>query len=155
MSGLWLKGPGRIPRGGLKKIMTERTKVVVRHTNGTVLKGYTQDFFPNKDRFHLFPVDKPNGQGIEIILKELKGMFFVRDFAGDPQYTERKKFNGGEKPPGKKIDIMFSDGEVMVGSTLGYDSKRPGFFILPVDPNSNNLRVFVISTAVKQIRLLG
>jgi hypothetical protein len=135
--------------------MTERNKVIVRYTNGTLIKGHTQDFFPSKDRFHLFPADKPQEQGVEIILRDLKAIFFVRDFEGDPQYAERKKFNGGEKPPGKKIDIMFSDGEVMVGSTLGYDSKRSGFFILPVDPRSNNLRVFVITTAVKRVRLTG
>jgi hypothetical protein len=135
--------------------MTERTKVVVRYAHGHMVKGYTRDFFPNKDRFHLFPTGKPDELGIQIILKELKAVFFVRDFAGDPQYTERKKFDEGEKPSGKKIEITFLDGETMIGSTLGYDRNRPGFFVLPVDPKSNNIRVFVISSAVKQVRVLG
>jgi hypothetical protein len=44
---------------------------------------------------------------------------------------------------------------VMVGSTvLNYDPKRPGNFIIPADPNSNNVRVFVVSSAVKSVRQL-
>ena len=133
----------------------ERIKVVVRYTNGQVLKGYTQDFFPNKDRFHLFLADKPSALSIEVVLSKLKGVFLVRDFAGDSQYVEQKKFEGGEKPSGKKLEITFADGEIMVGSTLGYDGKRSGFFIFPADPRGNNIRVYVISSAVKQVRQLG
>jgi hypothetical protein len=43
----------------------------------------------------------------------------------------------------------------MVGSaSLGYDPKRLGNFIIPADPNSNNIRVFVVSSAVKGVRQL-
>ena len=38
------------------------------------------------------------------------------------------------------------DGEVLVGSTLGYDPKRQGFFIFPADPKSNNVRVYIVSS---------
>ena len=71
---------------------TERIKVVVRYANGRVLKGYTQDFYPNKDRFHLFPTDQPGALGVEVLVKDLKALFLVRDFAGDPHYVERKKY---------------------------------------------------------------
>ena len=39
----------------------------------------------------------------------------------------------------------------MVGSTAGYDLDRLGFFFFPADPDCNNLRVFVISSAVESI----
>ena len=58
----------------------ERIKVVVRYTSGRVLKGYTQDFFPNKDRFHLFLADKPDASGVEVSLKDLKAIFLVKCF---------------------------------------------------------------------------
>ena len=132
----------------------EQIKVVVHYRAGKIMKGYTHDFFPHKDRFHLFPVDRPNTQGTEVFLKDLKAIFLVRDFAGDPNYVDRKKYVEGEKPSGKKVEVLFEDTEVLVGSTLGYDRSRPGFFILPVDPKSNNLRVFVVSSAVKQVRQL-
>ena len=131
----------------------EPMKVVARYTNGTVVKGFTQDFSPNKDRFHLIPVDKRSGGTIEVYVSRLKAIFMVRNFIGDTQYKERKAFEKGENSSGLKLEVTFKDGEVMVGSTLlSYDPKRQGFFIVPVDPMSNNTRVFVVSSAVKSVR---
>ena len=130
----------------------ERTKVVVRYADGKVLKGFTQDFFPHKDRFHLFQVEGQGEKPVEIQLNHLKALFMVRDFAGDSGYRERKKYLEGEKPSGRKVEITFNDGEVLVGSTLGYDRERVGFFLFPVDPRSNNIRVYVIVSAVKDVR---
>lgn len=87
-------------------------------------------------------------------MKELKAIFFVKDFDGNYTYDERKKYFEGEKPSGRKIEVTFRDGEVLVGTTLGYDPNRPGFFVFPADPKSNNLRVFAVSSAVKKVRYL-
>jgi hypothetical protein len=132
----------------------EPIKVVARYINGKVIKGLTQDFFPNKDRFHLQPFGKSTSEASEIFVKDLKAVFFVRDYAGDYQYDERKSYREGEKASGRKMEVTFKDGEVMVGSTLGYDPSRPGFFLFPADPKSNNMRVFVVSTAVKKTRFI-
>ena len=132
----------------------EPVKVVVRYSNGKVMKGFTQDFFPNKDRFHLHSASKASGDAVEVLLKNLKAIFFVQDFDGNAKYNERKAYVEGEKPQGRKVEITFADGEMMVGSTLGYDPSRPGFFIFPADPKSNNIRVFAISSSVKKVRNL-
>jgi hypothetical protein len=132
----------------------EALKIVARYIDGRVAKGLSQDFFPNKDRFHIYPADKSSGETVEILLKQLKAVFFVRDFVGDSQYNERKEYVEGEKPSGRKIEVMFKDGEVLVGTTLGYDPTRPGFFLFPADSKSNNVRVFAVTTAVKKVRFL-
>jgi len=132
----------------------EPVKVVARYLDGRRIKGFSQDFFPNKDRFHVYPAAKPSGEAAEVLLKELKAIFFVKDFTGNYLYNERKEFNQEEKPSGRKIEVTFKDNEVLVGSTLGYDPSRPGFFIFPADPKCNNVRVFAISTAVKKVRFL-
>ncbi len=132
----------------------EKVKVVVRYSCGRVIKGFTQDFFPAKKLFHLTPVDNPSGESIEVSIDDLKAVFMVGDFDGQPQYKERKKYVDGEKPSGQKIEVTFRDGEVLVGSTLGYDHKRQGFFMFPADPNSNNIRVYVVSSSVKKVRYL-
>ena len=133
----------------------EPTKVVVKYLNGKVIKGFMQNFSPNKDSFHLIPADKSSGGPIEVLVKHLKAIFVVRDFMGNPQHDERKKYVEGESPSGLKLEVTFADGEVIVGSTLlGYDPKRQGNFIVPADPNSNNIRVFVVSSAVKSVRQL-
>ncbi len=132
----------------------EPTKVVARYSGGRVVKGFTQDFLPNKDSFHLFQVSKGPGEAIEVFVRELKAIFFVRDFKGNPLHQERKLYIKGEKPSGRKVEVTFVDGEVLVGSTLGYEPKRQGFFVFPVDPKSNNQRIFAVSSAVNQVRFL-
>jgi len=105
----------------------EPTKVVVKYTNGTVIRGSTQNFSPNRDWFYLTPADKSSGGTIQVLVKHLKAIFIVRDFMGNPKYDERKKYIEGQNPSGVKLEVTFTDGEVMVGSTLlGYDPKRQG-----------------------------
>jgi len=133
----------------------EKVKIVARYLNGRMIKGFTQDFAPNKPGFHIFPSEAVNPmESKEILLRDLKAVFFVRDFAGRPDYDERKIYSSEERPSGRIVEVTFNDGEVLVGSTLGYDPKRPGFFVFPADPNSNNARVFALSKAVRLVRYL-
>ena len=133
----------------------QQSKIVARYADGKLLKGYSRDFYPNKSHFHLFPVGAgPSEEPIEVWIKDLKAVFFVRDFGGDPFYNERKEFAEGERPPGRRVEVTFKDGEVLVGTTLGYDAHRQGFFFIPVDPKSNNLKVFAIAAAVTRVRFL-
>ena len=133
----------------------EPVKIVMRYADGKIVKGFTGDFAPNKAVFHVSTVESGvvSDKVIEISVKELKAIFFVKDFSGDPSYDESKQFSGTQ-PPGRKVEVTFSDGEVMVGSTAGYDRNRPGFFIQPADSASNNLRVYAVSSAVKNVRFL-
>jgi len=127
-------------------------KVVVRYVDGRILKGFTQDFFPNKDHFHLHPFDKSAGQvPMKIQVKDLKAVFFVKDFEGDAIYSERRNFSETDKIQGRKIEVVFQDGEQLVGSTMGYDRSRQGFFIIPVDSSGNNERVYVVQAAVNRV----
>jgi hypothetical protein len=129
----------------------EPAKVVVRYTSGTLMKGFTQDFSPEKERFHLFPIGQPLNS-VEVFMKDLKAVFMVKDFSGDSRYEDLKRFDCKNPQAGKKVEIAFHDGEVIIGSTLAYDRSRPGFFMFPADAHSNNIRVFVVSSAVKDVR---
>lgn len=133
-------------------MQVEPVKVVVRYSNGRVIKGVTKNFLPNKNRFHLSLADKPSREAVEVFVNDLKAVFIVRDFIGDLSYEERKKRPEMEKPSGRKVEVTFVDGEVLVGSTLGYDLKRQGFFVFPADPRSNNIRVYAVSSAVREMR---
>jgi len=133
----------------------EPIKIIARYADGKIIKGYTPDFFPNKPFFHVYKsVFESKNEGSKVLLEELKAVFFVKDFEGNPLYNERKEFIEGQKLHGRKIEVTFKDSEVLVGTTTGYDPHREGFFLFPVDPQSNNLRIFVISNAVKKVRYL-
>jgi hypothetical protein len=132
----------------------EPIKLVARFLNGGVIKGYTQNFFPDKPFFHITPLDPTiSGSPIEVQVKDLKAIFFVRDFLGNRKYQEQKLPNG-TKIVGRKVEVTFKDKEVIIGSVLGYDPKKPGFFLSPNDPHSNNLNIFVVSRAVSKVNYL-
>ncbi|HEX9191144.1 MAG TPA: hypothetical protein VF847_03535 [Candidatus Deferrimicrobiaceae bacterium] len=131
----------------------EVNKIVVRYRDGRIRKGYTENFFPNKPKFHLRPLGAAGpGEAEEVMLNELKAVFFVRDFSGDRVYKERKTLMEGEKTQGRVIEVTFADGEMLVGTTMGYDPRRPGYFIFPIDPKTNNLKIFVVSASVRSSR---
>lgn len=133
----------------------EPIRVVIRYADGKFIKGYTDDFFPNKPSFHVHPVELGRAdKGIEVTVSQLKAIFFVKDFDGDPTHRDQKGFAEGQQASGRKVEVTFTDGEVLVGSTVGYDPKRPGFFIIPADLQANNLRVYVVSSAVRRFRFL-
>jgi hypothetical protein len=126
-------------------------RVVARFRNGTVVRGYTNDFHPSKSHLHLTPEDK-TGEAMFLALSQLKAVFFVREFAGDPTRVEGQAFEGAQ--PGRKIEVAFEDGEVLRGTTLAYRADGCGFFVQPADAGSNNMRVFVSPGATLHVRLL-
>jgi hypothetical protein len=130
-------------------------KIVVRYASGKTLKGYSQDFSPTAPHFHVRPNEAVgSGTGQQVLLRDLKAIFFVKNFSGDNSYEERKTFVAGKALSGKKIEVTFKDGEVLVGTTTGYDAQRPGFFLFPADDKTNNTRMFVVTAAVKGVRFL-
>jgi hypothetical protein len=132
-----------------------QNKIVVRYLDGRVSKGFTSNFMPNKDSFHLVPVDAPPGfKPIDVHIRELKAIFFVKDFVGDRHYNEKKTFELSQPVVGKKIQVVFRDGEKLVGTTQGYQAGRPGFFVFPADNKSNIDRFFVIAAAARSISFL-
>ena len=52
---------------------------------------------------------------------------------------------------GKRIQVKFKDGEVLIGYTSGYSPDRMGFFVFPSDPDSNNEKVFVVAAAAANV----
>jgi hypothetical protein len=134
----------------------EPIKVVLRYLDGRVVKGYTQDFNQTRPSFH-FQINTAEGSSNNSMLvevKDLKALFFVKTFEGDREYDERKEFIPGDLAQGRKVEVTFKDGEITQGSTVGYDPQRPGFFLLPVDKGSNNIRIFVVTAAVNSFRFL-
>lgn len=145
--------PPRIPDPRFSGIMTNApvgSAVVVRFVDGRVLKGTTHDFAPLKPNFHLTDRDNPAARAVNVSISELKGVFFVRTYDGNPEHVENRDLSHA-KGQGRKILVTFADGEVLGGFTTGYSKDKQGFFVIPGDPGTNNSRVYVVTAAVKKI----
>jgi hypothetical protein len=132
-----------------------QNKIVVHYQDGNVSKGYTNNFMPNKDFFHLVPLDAPaDAKPLNVFVNVLKAVFFVKDFTGDKQHREKKIFDTAKPAVGKKIKVVFKDGEELIGTTQGYQPGRPGFFVFPADEHSNLDRVFIFSAATRNVSFI-
>jgi hypothetical protein len=132
-----------------------QNKIVVHYQDGRLIKGFTSDFLPNKELFHLVPTDTaPGTKPHDIRIPELKAIFFVKDFKGNSDYNEKKEFNPAKPAAGRKIKVLFKDGEIMLGTTQGYEPNRPGFFLIPADQQANVQRCFIIASATQKVALI-
>jgi hypothetical protein len=137
-------------------VVSVQNKVVARYMDGRVVKGTTIDFLPTRPSFHLVPIGQ-SGTSISVIeiqVSDLKALFFVKDFIGDPAYDEMKAFNAGTPTQGRRMQVVFKDDEMLVGTTTGYQPERSGFFLVPADPKSNNDRCFIVAVAVKGVKFV-
>jgi hypothetical protein len=124
--------------------------VVVRFLDGRTLKGTTHDFAPNKSEFHLYEGGDESSHAVPVGTASLKAVFFVKSYEGDQSRQDKNDFEG-TAVHGRKMRVRFLDGEEIAGTTTGYNPKKPGFFLIPADPDGNNARVFVVSSAVASV----
>lgn len=142
----------------------DEEQVVLKFLDGTIIKGYLRDFSEKSDELKL---QEPGAMAVRTVKSDLlKAIFFVKSFEGNRQYNEKKTY-GIRKPHGHRTFIKFVDGEDLVGfleSEMPWDkgfflshhtiNNLKGFFLLPADEGSNNIRVFIFVHAVKDLTVV-
>lgn len=133
----------------------------MRCLDGRVIRGHIDDFSASDERV---TVEDESSARREIGVGELKAIFFVRTFEGNKSYAEKKSFLD-QVSLGKRVFVKFKDGECMNGYIEGgvpwkrgfflEPKKGPGFFLLPVDNESNNIKVFVVASSVWDVTVMG
>ena len=134
-----------------------KKKAVVKYQNGEIIKGWVEDFRPERESFTLFPlIEYSEEERMEIKFSSLKAVFFVKDFIGNKDYKKVRTFNVDFKitPSQRKLIVNFLDGEHLYGTSHSYGRYKVGFFVYPVDPKDNSERIFVVHSAVESIRLM-
>jgi len=131
----------------------EAMKIVVRYKDGRIVKGYTDHFEPDKPSLRIFK-DATGESPIELAINELKAVFLVKTFEGNRDYSERKVFHKSDRVLGRKVQIKFIDGEVLQGTMVGSDADGSGFFLIPPDPESNNISLFAVAKALISLKQL-
>jgi len=141
----------------------EGEMIVARFRDGRLLKGFVKDFTIESDTIILS--DRKTRKENRVLIEELKALFFVKNFEGSSKYVERKVF-GIRKNLGRKVFIKFIDKESLVGFIEGeipwdkgfslakLGKRAKGFFLTPVDGNSNNDRVFVVGSAIDNVTIM-
>jgi hypothetical protein len=127
----------------------EDKKIVIKFKDGSIMKGQTTDFRPERQFFYLELVERGTKK---IDIEDLKAIFFVKDFTGK---KEHKKIYKDVMPwGGQKVKVEFIDGEMITGYTASFSTGIYGFFITPADSKGNNEEIFVIKSATKSIAFL-
>ena len=122
--------------------------VAVRYQDKRLLKGWTRDFMPNRDFFHLQQGDQ--ARATRIRLGGMKAVFFLKTPGRDPSCIDRRIFSqrtGGNT----KVWLEFTDGEKFAGWSNAVPSSGNGFFLFPADADSNLEKAYVFRSAVERL----
>ena len=129
-------------------------KVIVRKMDRDSLTGYVAGSnFVADGKLELLT---QSGKVIFIDLREVKGVYFVRDF-GDTESLGRKTFTTRTRSEGLWVRIEFVDKYVLEG-LMPNDLTLltgEGYLIIPPDTRSNTQRIFVPRSALSSLTVLS
>ncbi|HKD83774.1 MAG TPA: hypothetical protein VKB58_03415 [Terriglobales bacterium] len=132
---------------------TTHKKVIVRKMDRDTANGYVNATFVSDGKLELL---NTSGNVVSIDLRDVKGVYFVRDF-GDSESLTRKTFTSRPRIEGLWVRLRFRDNEVIEG-VMPNDLLQEGvegFSIIPADTTSNTQRIFVPRTALAEMNVIG
>jgi hypothetical protein len=131
-----------------------RKRVVVRKLDKGLIKGFLD---PQGYVAENIEVLDREGRLVQVAMSDVKGVFFVRDFTGNPDRAERKIFRSRPRLAGLWVRMTFKDSEVLEALLPNnlLDVDPLGFLVTPPDVYSNNLRIFIPRTALTEMEVLG
>jgi hypothetical protein len=129
-------------------------KVIVRRLDRDSLQGYVAPgSFVSDGRLELL---NTSGKVVMLDLKEIKGVYFVRDF-NDSEGVSRKTFAARPRSEGLWVRLKFNDNDIIEGMMPNdlTQLSSEGFLIIPPDTRANTQRIFVPRTALAAMNVLG
>ena len=130
--------------------------------DGRVSKGFSRDFDPAQESFHLVRREGTIAASHEIRIEELKALFHVKTW-GRKDRHKGQEFTGfprtrrparASAPTLIKTVLEFYDGEKIFAYSLDYDPNRRGFYVLPADPADNNRTIYVVNSSLVNIQFV-
>ena len=129
-------------------------KVIVRKMDRDTVSGYVSPSqFVSEGKLELL---NTSGTVIAVDLKEIKGVYFVREF-GDSESLTRKTFTSRPRVEGLWVRLRFRDNEIIEGMMPNdlLQEGGDGFSIIPPDAHSNTQRIFVPRSALAEMTVIG
>ena len=130
-------------------------KVVVRRFEREPVSGFVNPLtYLQPDGVELLT---PAGSVSLLPYADIKAVCFVRDFASAGAEPEQKLFHARPKMDGLWVRMRFNDDEIMDGLLPNnlLQLEPFGFTVIPPNPSSNNQRVFVPKSALREFNVLG
>ncbi len=131
-----------------------RKRVVVRKLDKGLIKGFLE---PKGCLASEVEVLDREGRLVRVPMSEIKAVFFVRSFEGNPDRAERKVFRSRPRLAGLWVRITFKDNEVLEAllpnNLLEVDPL--GYLVTSPDVYSNKIRFFVPRTALIEMEIIG
>lgn len=125
-------------------------KLILRMKDGSMLKCTSR--IPFSAAFENVTVIDEKGEVLKIPVTDIKAIFFVKEFNGNPNYKAGAEFGDGSPKAGKTVSVKFHDGEIIKGKVINLAEGQNGFFLYPADPLDNNEKVFVVRNKDVEIK---
>lgn len=128
-------------------------KVTVKKLDRDTLNGFVSSRFINDGKLEVL---NTAGNLVTIELKDVKCVFFVRDF-GDADELNRKTFTTRPRTEGLWVRLRFKDNDQLEGMMPNdlTQLSPEGYLINPPDTRSNTQRIFVPRTALTELTVLA
>jgi hypothetical protein len=128
-------------------------KVIVRKLDRDTINGFVGAHFLADGKLELL---NTAGNVVLIELRDIKGVYFVRDF-NDTEDLTRKVFTSRPRAEGLWVRLKFRDNDVVEGLMPNdlMQISAEGFLINPPDTRSNTQRIFVPRSALTEMVVLG
>jgi len=132
---------------------TTHKKVIVRKLDRDSMQGYVAANFIVDGKVEIL---NTSGNAVAIDLKDIKGIYFVREF-GDSESVTRKTFAGRPRTEGLWVRLEFRDKDMLEGMMPNDLAQLTpeGYFVNPPDTRANTQRVFVPRSALTSLTVLG
>jgi hypothetical protein len=127
--------------------------VVIHFTDGRTLPGHADEPVPGETE--LLVRDAATDEHVTVHLRQVKVVCFVKSHSTTGVVRNR------EAPPlvrptgaARRVELVFRDGEKMSGTVTEQDRPERAFFLTPLNPNSNNRKVYVNPAQVVSFRFV-
>jgi len=129
-------------------------KVVVRFLNRGIVRGYLNPW--KLGEAETIELLTPEGEQRNFTVKEVRSIYFVRDFADDFE-PERKAFLSRPKLDGLWVRLKFRDEDTIEGVVPNdlLSLLDRGVHITPPDLHGTTLKIFIPRTALTEMTVLG
>jgi uncharacterized protein DUF6982 len=138
-----------------------KSKYVAHFKDGQITKGFSRDFHPECETFHLVLRKGGVAASREIHPEDLKALFQVKTWGRKDRHVGQASDGFPEDDRNRPEDgtyvktvAEFYDGERIFGFSRDYDPARPGFYLIPADPEDNNTSIYVLNSSLVNIRIL-